>query len=50
MIDRRFNPDYWKKDIDYTAYRGGNKYEIEVKWDSKINKSGAMFLELITDV
>lgn len=50
VIDRRQEPQYWKKDIDLTAIKDGIKQEIEVKWDSRINKSGALFLELLTDV
>ena len=50
VIDRRQEPQYWKKDIDLTAIKDGIKQEIEVKWDSTINKSGALFLELLTDI
>ena len=44
------NPEYWKKDIDLTAMIDNKIYEVEIKWDKKINKSGAMFLELLTDI
>ena len=50
IIDRRDSPDYWKKDIDFTAVKDGRRQEIEVKWDSRINRSGALFFELLTDI
>ena len=31
------DPDYWHRDIDFIS--NGNQY-IEVKWDSKIHKTG----------
>ena len=49
VIDRTHSPAYWEKDIDFTAIKDGRQFNIEVKWDSKIHNSGAMFLELITD-
>nr|CRY94019.1 hypothetical protein [uncultured prokaryote] len=33
-----------------TAIKDGRKEEIEVKWDSWISKSGAMFFELLTNI
>lgn len=50
VIDRRQSPAYWKKDIDLTAIKDGRKEDIEVKWDSRISKSGAMFFELLTNI
>lgn len=50
IIDRRDSPDYWKKDIDFTAVKDGKSQEIEVKWDSRIGRSGALFFELLTDI
>lgn len=50
VIDRRSDPSYWKKDIDFTAIKGDRREEIEVKWDSKISRSGALFFELLTDI
>lgn len=50
MIDRRESPEYWKKDIDFSVSKDGKSFDIEVKWDNKINDSGAMFLELITNI
>lgn len=50
IIDRRSDPAYQKKDIDFTAIKDGRQVDIEVKWDSRIHKSGAMFLELLTDI
>ena len=50
IIDRRSDPAYWKKDIDFTAIKDGRQVEIEVKWDGRIRKSGALFFELLTDI
>lgn len=50
IIDRRDSPDYWKKDIDFTAVKDGEKQEIEVKWDGRMSRSGALFFELLTDI
>lgn len=50
VIDRTASPEYWKKDIDFTVSKSGIEFNIEVKWDQRINESGAMFLELITDI
>lgn len=42
------NPDYWYKDIDFliTSPTTGATKSFEVKYDSKINKSGNLFLEV----
>lgn len=42
------NPDYWYKDIDFiaTSPRTGATKTFEVKWDSRINSTGNMYLEL----
>ena len=49
VIDRSETEEYWSKDIDLTATKDGRKFEIEVKWDSRISRSKSLFLELITD-
>ena len=43
------NPDYWNKDIDFiaTSPTTGAVKTFEVKWDSRINKSGNLYLELV---
>ena len=38
------------KDIDFTAIKGNRSADIEIKWDNRINQSGALFFELITDI
>ncbi len=50
VIDRRANPDYWKKDIDFSVSKGKQHCNVEIKWDYRMQKSGCMFLELITDI
>ncbi len=50
VIDRSDQPEYWAKDIDITAEKKGFSAQIEVKWDNWIHKSGAMFLELLTNI
>lgn len=50
VVDRRQSPEYWAKDIDLTAIKDGTQMEIEVKWDSRIQQSGAMFFELVTNI
>ena len=42
------NPDYWYKDIDFivTSPTTGAVKTFEVKWDSRINATGNLFLEL----
>jgi hypothetical protein len=44
------NPCYWNKDIDFiiTSPTTGDVKTFEVKWDSKINKTGNLFLELLS--
>ena len=43
------NPDYWYKDIDFiiTSPTTGAVKSFEVKFDSRINKTGNLYLELI---
>ena len=51
VIDVSNNPHYWKKDIDLFAMNPeGIITSIEVKWDSVINKTGNIFIELQTDL
>ena len=50
VIDQTNEPRYWAKDIDITAIKNNQKFEIEVKWDSRISKSNAFFFELLTDI
>ncbi len=50
VIDRREQPQYWVKDIDFTVSKNGFTADIEIKWDAKINDSGAMFFELLTNI
>ena len=42
------NPDYWHKDIDFiiTSPTTGQTKTFEVKWDSCINRTGNLYLEL----
>ena len=42
------NPDYWSKDIDFiiTSPASGEVKTFEVKWDSRIHKTGNLYLEL----
>ena len=42
------NPEYWNKDIDFiiTSPTTGITKTFEVKWDSRINKTGNLYLEL----
>lgn len=42
------NSDYWSKDIDFiiTSPTTGAVKTFEVKWDSRINKTGNLYLEL----
>lgn len=42
------NPAYWEKDIDFivTSPRSGLTKSFEVKWDSRINSTGNLYLEL----
>ena len=43
------NPSYWSKDIDFviTSPTTGLVKTFEVKWDSKISKTGNLYLELV---
>lgn len=43
------NPSYWNKDIDFiiTSPTTGLTKTFEVKWDSKLNKTGNLYLELV---
>lgn len=42
------NPNYWGKDIDFiiTSATSGLTKSFEVKWDSRINSTGNLYLEL----
>lgn len=42
------NPDYWSKDIDFIIYspKTNQTKTFEVKWDSRINQTGNLYLEL----
>ena len=42
------NPDYWYKDIDFivTSPKTGVVKSFEIKWDSRINSTGNLYLEL----
>ena len=42
------NPNYWDKDIDFiaTSPKSGLTKTFEVKWDSRINNTGNLYLEL----
>ena len=41
------NPQYWYKDIDFivTSSTSGETKTFEVKWDTKVNTTGNLFLE-----
>lgn len=40
------NSDYWYKDIDFIVTSpSGNTRTFEVKWDTRINQTGNLFLE-----
>lgn len=43
------NPDYWNKDIDFviTSPTTGLTKTFEVKYDSRLNKTGNLYLELV---
>ena len=43
------NPDYWYKDIDFiiTSPTTGAVKSFEVKFDSRINKTGNLYLEIV---
>ena len=44
------NPAYWSKDIDFivTSPTTGLTKTFEVKWDSRINQTGNLYLELLS--
>ena len=46
--DVSFSSDYWSKDIDFiiTSPTTGIIKSFEVKWDSRINQTGNLYLEL----
>jgi hypothetical protein len=48
VIDVSNNPDYWSKDIDFivTSPTSGETKTFEVKWDSRINSTANLNLEL----
>ena len=43
------NSDYWNNDIDFivTSPTTGAVKTFEVKWDSRLNKTGNLYLELV---
>ena len=47
VIDVSDNPDYWDKDIDFiiTSHATGQTKTFEVKFDTKIHKTGNLYLE-----
>lgn len=48
VIDVSDNPEYWDKDIDFiiTSPTTGDTKTFEVKWDTKIQSTGNLYLEL----
>jgi hypothetical protein len=42
------NPEYWDKDIDFiiTSSATGLTKTFEVKWDTRINRTNNLYLEL----
>jgi hypothetical protein len=42
------NPDFWSKDIDFviTSPTSGEVKTFECKWDSRINRTGNLYLEI----
>ena len=50
VIDVSRDQDYWTQDIDFIAIKGEKTIRIEVKYDSWINKTNNMFVELISNV
>ena len=48
VVDVSNNPTYWDKDIDFiiTSHRSGLTKSFEVKYDSRINSTGNLYLEL----
>lgn len=49
-MDRYNFTKYSIADYITLVIKDGRKEEIEVKWDSRISKSGAMFFELLTNI
>ena len=47
VLDVSGNPEYWDKDIDFviTSPTTGKVKTFEVKWDSRINSTGNLYLE-----
>jgi hypothetical protein len=43
------NPDYWGKDIDFliTSPTSGLTKSFEVKYDTRINRTGNLYLEFV---
>ena len=50
VIDVSRDQDYWTQDIDFIAMKGDRTIKIEVKYDSWINRTNNMFIELISNV
>lgn len=48
LTDVSGNPEYWSKDIDFlaTSPRTGLTKSFEIKFDSRINQTGNLYLEL----
>lgn len=48
LTDVSGNPEYWSKDIDFLAKspRTGLTKSFEIKFDSRINQTGNLYLEL----
>ena len=48
VVDVSNNPDYWNKDVDFiiTSPTTGLTKTFEVKFDSRINRTGNLYLEL----
>ena len=47
VVDVSGNPEYWYKDIDFiiTSPTSGQTKTFEVKWDTRINRTGNLYLE-----
>lgn len=47
-IDVSDNPEYWSKDIDFiiTSSASGLTRTFEIKWDTRINSTNNLYLEL----
>ena len=50
VLDVSKDQQYWTQDIDFIAFKGGRTIKIEVKYDSWINSTRNMFIELLSDV